>query len=134
MDSDALFWSILICGVLAILSNKHTAFLFLPSETFLSGWIPPPIIIFLAFFTTPAIGCPNFRAFKMQDTNEILAGYVYLAFGFGFSLSNIRRHRIGLCIYGIIFSIVFGLFIFWNLSFIIQMREQIIRFDEQMGY
>lgn len=129
MDSDALFWSILICGVLAILSNKHTAFLFLPSDTNLAGWIPPPICLFFGFFIIPIRS-----SLTHTPANDFIALYVYLAFGFGFSLSNIRQPRKSMKIFGVIFLVIFTLLIILNLFVLIDLWRDLIRVAHKMGY
>ena len=124
-----LNWAIFICCLLAILSNKYTASLFLPSETRIAGWIPPPLLLFLAYSTMPVR-----LSFSLSSTNDLITCYIYLAFGFGFSLSNIRQSRKGLKINGIVFLVIFALLISMNLFQIIELWKNLSMIAYERGY
>jgi len=88
--------------------------------------LSPPLLLVLAF-CGPVFGrfhylLGRFWA-RLGDAylNEYVAGYIYLALGLGFALSNIRRSRRRFDTYGVVFLGVFAMLILLNVLEIVQL-------------
>ena len=106
-------WAVGILAVLAALTSWFGVRVlgvpvrFARRVTFLS-----PIILIICYLLIVPYGSP------LRHEDELLAGYVYLAAGFGFSISSIRMKRRPFVITGIIFLLINLIFIILNLIII----------------
>jgi hypothetical protein len=131
--------SIFLCTILFLLCNLGIKFPSFRKTSEFILFVAPIFLLSCAFFT-PVFGkfhevLGGLSAPLQQEyTNEYLAGYLYLAFGFGFSIINIRQKYTNFKIMGIIFLIIFTIFIFSNLRLIIDLWQHINKVAEQRGY
>jgi hypothetical protein len=124
--------AIFVAFVLIALCNTLTSTSLLPRLSRIVRWLSPSFLFVLAFFT-PAfrhlhrlLGLPVTPLCHTYWV-QYLGGYIYIALGFGFGLSNVRQPESRFKINGIVFLTIFGTFVLLNLFLIIALRCDLIR-------